>query len=212
MAFEKSSEKIDCRFSVYDGDTLLESNLRQLPCPPTGLRARLPSAVTPSSAQIEWDYVELPFPGAHFAVEYRRESSSDSWIQQRTTEPDQTRLTVSLLPTGPSIEFRIAVGSCIGLSQYSDVVCAMLDKNFFAIPPCDGAVLSETTSCNPSETFESSTPFKHAIRFAEKLARRCQKIGKEHGLDRCRFFHSPAEPRTMLHLLFSYRNLRQRHH
>ena len=155
VTFGEIKQTFGCSYSVYEGKKLLKSNLRQLPSPPTGLRVHLPNEAkprqrrvkrTPSPTQIEWNYEDIGIP-AQFVIEYRRKESADSWIQQRTTETGQTRLAVTL-PTGVSMEFRIAVESCIGLSEFSDVVyaevasdekafanCPKVDKTFCLQPP-----------------------------------------------------------------------------
>ncbi len=65
-------------------------------------------------------YEDLGYP-CKFLIEYRSKGSSDSWIQRRTTNPDQTQLDVSFLSSS-AMEVRVAAETCIGRSDFSDVV------------------------------------------------------------------------------------------
>ena len=120
---ENDDEEFDCHFSLYEGDKLLTDKLDRFPCPPTAVRIRSPGAGRKTSSMticVEWDYEELGYP-FEFLVEYRQKSSSDDeqwidWIQKKTTTP---RI---YLASGPAMEVRVAMDTCIGPSDFSPVL------------------------------------------------------------------------------------------
>ena len=129
VTFGENSEPFGCSYSVYEGDTLLKSNLRRLPDPPSGLQIQQPpvsrkakkrAKMSTSSVRVVWDYEKLGYP-CHFLVECRVKNGSDSWIQLRTTKPDKTQMTITF-ETGQTLEIRVAADTCIGRSDFSDVI------------------------------------------------------------------------------------------
>ena len=121
-------EPFRCSYSLYQGDNLLKDKIRRLPDTPTGLRISLPPAIrsakrpktSSSSVLVEWDYQDLGYP-FNFLLEYRVKGSADPWIQKRTTETGQTQLAVNL-ETESTIEIRVAAETCIGRSEFSQIV------------------------------------------------------------------------------------------
>ena len=126
VTFSDSSKLFGCSYSIYEGDTLLKSSLRRLPGPPSGLQVQHPlsrkakKANTTSSVRVFWDYEILGYP-CHFLVEYRVKNGPDSWIQLRTTKPDTNQMTVTF-ETGQTLEIRVAADTCIGRSDFSEVI------------------------------------------------------------------------------------------
>ncbi|KAI9550852.1 hypothetical protein GHT06_004662 [Daphnia sinensis] len=113
-----------CSYSIYADGVLLKGNLSQLPSAPTGLKLQLisifpksKSAKKLTSIRLEWDYEDLGYPH-HFCVEYRLKHNSENWLQQKTKE-NQTTLNFKL---GSSMEIRVVAETCIGRSQYSDII------------------------------------------------------------------------------------------
>ncbi|KAI9550834.1 hypothetical protein GHT06_005415 [Daphnia sinensis] len=113
-----------CSYSIYADGVLLKGNLSQLPSAPTGLKLQLilispksKSAKKLTSIRLEWDYEDLGYPH-HFCVEYRLKNNSENWLQQKTKE-NQTTLNFKL---GSSMEIRVVAETCIGRSEYSDII------------------------------------------------------------------------------------------
>ena len=136
VVFEESGKPFDCTYSIYKAGILLKDSVRRLPDPPSGLRihpvTRKVKQTKKSFIRAEWDYEELGYP-CQFLVEYRSKGTSDPWIQQRTTEPNETTLMFTFV-TDSTLEFRVAAETCIGRSEFSDVV------DTFISPPGDGDV------------------------------------------------------------------------
>ena len=116
-----------CRYSVFEVDNLLKDNISQLPCPPTDLRAHLTTSSNVKTYQksslirIEWNYKDLGYP-CHFVVEFRlKGSSNESWKQRKTTVPGENQTTISF-QSGTAMEIRVAAETCIGRSEFSDVI------------------------------------------------------------------------------------------
>ncbi len=118
VTFKESNEQFGCNYSVYEDGKLLKKNLLQLPCPPTGLQIFANS----STISATWDYEELDFP-CQFLMEYRPKGSFDPWTQQRMYEPGEIQLKMNL-ESELAMEFRVAADTCIGRSDFSDVVDA----------------------------------------------------------------------------------------
>ena len=115
IVFGYSSE---CSYSVYHAGNLLKGKFGQLPGPPTGLRVQ---TTRNGSMNVEWDFKDLGYP-YHFLVEYRLKHSSDrSWIQQKTTNPGETKTTIPF-ESGSPMEIRVAADSCVGLGEFSHVL------------------------------------------------------------------------------------------
>ena len=126
------NKKFECSYFVYQTPlfrtpTPLKSKLRRLPVAPTGLKVHVPTAgrakrarTTSSSIRVKWDYEELGFP-CHFLVQFRAKGSSDCWTQLKTTQPDETQMAITAEP-GSVLEIRVAADTCIGRSDFSDVI------------------------------------------------------------------------------------------
>jgi hypothetical protein len=118
--------KEDCHYSVYEADNLLKDNISQLPVPPTGLKIRLaPSKSTKKLTPtiiVVWVYDDIIGYPCHFSVEFRPKNSSDSWTQQKTTKSGETQMILNFNSGGPELEIRVAADTCIGRSEFSDVV------------------------------------------------------------------------------------------
>ena len=124
VTFGKSSNPFGCSYSVYFNGKLLNSNLLQLPSPPTGLQIFRPvtheAQPKYSYITVEWNYEDLGFP-CNFWVESQQKGSSDPWVSCRTTSPGKTKLSINC-PTGSPMEFRVAADTCIGRSDYSAIL------------------------------------------------------------------------------------------
>jgi GTP-binding protein EngB required for normal cell division len=114
-----------CRYSIYEGDHLVQDNLIHLPSPPTDLRVQLEtsgggkvSQKSPSFS-IEWNCKDPGYP-CQFLVEFRPKGSCDeSW--KKTTLPGENQTTFSF-QSGSVMEIRVAAETCIGRSEFSNVV------------------------------------------------------------------------------------------
>ncbi|XP_045030883.1 uncharacterized protein LOC116925415 [Daphnia magna] len=123
MTFCETDKDVGCRYSVYDATRLLKDNISRLPQPPTGLRVHAPKTSNPPKRNIvvAWDYAELGFP-YHFLVEYRPcDGNDETWTQKKTTNPRETQITIPY-KTRSAIEFRVAADTCIGRSEFSEVI------------------------------------------------------------------------------------------
>ncbi|KAI9559783.1 hypothetical protein GHT06_013789 [Daphnia sinensis] len=116
----------NCHYSVYEADNLLKDNLIALPHPPTDLRINYLTKdnaidLKTSAVRISWNYPDTGYPH-HFVVEYRPKGSCDkSWMQRKTTIPGEHQTIISF-PTGSAIEIRVAVDTCIGRSDFTNVI------------------------------------------------------------------------------------------
>ena len=98
-----------------------------MPSPPSGLRIVHPvtraakkAKKSFSSITVKWNYEDLGFP-CNFTVQSRQKGTLDPWVSCKTTRPGQTQLSIDC-PTGSQMEIRIAADTCIGRSDYSDVI------------------------------------------------------------------------------------------
>ncbi|KAK4015793.1 hypothetical protein OUZ56_030764 [Daphnia magna] len=150
MTFCETDKDVGCRYSVYDATRLLKDNISQLPKPPTGLRVHAPKTSNPPKKNIvlAWDYAELGFP-YHFLVEYRRcDGNDETWTQKKTTNPRETQITIPY-KTRSAIEFRVAADTCIGRSEFSEVINTESE--------CDAVDDEETSSDTVSTYSEAGT-------------------------------------------------------
>ena len=130
ITFGGSGKPFGCSYSVYEKGKLLKNYLLRLPSPPSGLRIVHPvtqktkkAKTTFSSVNVKWNYEVLGFP-CNFTVQSRQKGTSDRWISWKTiknTKSVQNQLTIDYL-TGAQMEFRIAANTCIGSSDYSDII------------------------------------------------------------------------------------------
>uniref|UniRef100_A0A0P4ZP94 Uncharacterized protein n=1 Tax=Daphnia magna TaxID=35525 RepID=A0A0P4ZP94_9CRUS len=150
MTFCETDKDVGCRYSVYDATRLLKDNISQLPQPPTGLRVHAPKMSNPQKRNIvvAWDYAELGFP-CYFLVEYRRcDGNDETWTQKKTTNPRETQITIPY-KTRSAIEFRVAADTCIGRSEFSEVINTESE--------CDAVDDEETSSDTVSTYSEEGT-------------------------------------------------------
>ncbi len=118
---EEGGKKFGYSYSIYRADNLLKDNLTQLPVPPTGLRMQLDTKRPSMSIELKWNYEDLGYP-CSFLVEYRlKDDPEASWKQQKTSKPGETRLTI-ILRQDSDIEIRVAAETCIGRSEFSQVI------------------------------------------------------------------------------------------
>ncbi|XP_057377823.1 uncharacterized protein LOC130699592 [Daphnia carinata] len=127
IVFGQSAVEFRCRYSVYEKERLLSGNLNQLPGPPTGLQIHVPKSrnVRKTSdtypIDLEWVYEDLGFP-CYFLVQYRMVWNKDEdWTQRRTAKPGETQLAIAY-KIGSAMEIRVAADTCIGRSEFSQVV------------------------------------------------------------------------------------------
>ena len=79
--------------------------------------------------QWEWDYSEGPHDDEgdivdefiYFLIEFRRKGSSDSWARQ-TSPINELRQSVLHFDHSSAMEIRVALETCIGRSDFSQVV------------------------------------------------------------------------------------------
>ncbi len=159
VTFSESSRPFSCSYSIYESGKPLKEKIERLPGPPTGLRLFHPHSpaseakrakTTFSSVCLEWDNGNLGFP-CNFLVEYRKKGTLDAWIQLKTTEPDQRKVTIDL-ETESTMEIRVAANTCIGCSEFSDIVDTtiiekeMIDKeDALIVPPPIGLKVTSVT-------------------------------------------------------------------
>ena len=111
----ENDEEFDCH--LYEGDKLLTDKLDRFPCPPTAVRICSSDdgkkATSLKTICVEWDYEDVGYP-FELLVQYRQKNNSDErWIQKKTT-------TSSIcLASGPAMEVRVAMDTCIGRSDFS---------------------------------------------------------------------------------------------
>ncbi|XP_059350253.1 uncharacterized protein LOC130685878 [Daphnia carinata] len=116
----------DCYYSVYEADNLIKDNLMALPHSPTDLRINYLSKdnaidLKSSVIRVIWNYQDAGYPH-HFVVEYRAKGSCDkSWMQRKTTCPGENQTMISF-PTGSAIEIRVAADTCIGRSDFTNMI------------------------------------------------------------------------------------------
>lgn len=127
VTFGENQRAFGFNYSVYEGENLLKNNLRRLPGPPNGLRIHRPisrkakkARKSTSTVRVNWEYEPLGYP-CRFLVEYRLKNGSDTWIQRRTIKPDETQLSITF-KTDSTLEIRVAADTCIGRSDFSDVI------------------------------------------------------------------------------------------
>ena len=119
--------RLGCRYSVYKNERALKEDMEELPCPPTNLRIQpVPSGMyrndnkSPSICVL-WDYEDLGYPH-HFVVEYRmKDNNGGPWNQLKTHKQGETQFTL-IIPAGEVMEVRVAADTCIGRSEFSDIV------------------------------------------------------------------------------------------
>jgi hypothetical protein len=117
---------IGCQYSVYEAANVLKGKLSRLPGPPTDLRIADVQENRKSkklNVRLEWNYEDPGFPYS-FMVEYQLDdSSSESWTQKKTAKPGENHLILNLAKqNGSTIKFRVAVDTCIGRSEFSEIM------------------------------------------------------------------------------------------
>ena len=131
LASGEIGSKFGCRYSVYKNDTALKEDMDEfIPGPPTNLRIQPASKTSKKSPSIcvVWDYEDLGYPH-HFVVEYRSKgTNSGSWNQQKTPKQGETQLTINI-PAVEVMEVRVAADTCIGRSEFSEIVDTESLKN-----------------------------------------------------------------------------------
>ena len=127
IKLDENLEEFGCHFSLYGGDTLLMDKLDRFPCSPTLLRIR--SSIAPASKAtsmsicVEWNYEVLGYP-IEFLVEYRPKSNSGGlWTRKKTATPS------ICIESGPAMEVRVAMDTCIGRSEYSSMLLVPKVRN-----------------------------------------------------------------------------------
>ena len=121
---ERGSNKLECRYSVYEDGNLLNANVNQLPGPPSMLRVSsetVRNIKEMSSIHLNWDYEDIGIP-SHFLIEYRlNNSSGDIWKQLKTKNPGETKMRIPF-KIGSTMTFRVATDTCIGRSEFSETM------------------------------------------------------------------------------------------
>lgn len=110
-------------YSVFENGTLLKNKIRQLPIPPSELEVHQSTGYNKAFNYflVQWDHEELGYP-CKYLIEYRPKEDSDTlWKQKQTTKPAQKELTICF-KKGSVLEFRVAVDSCIGQSDFSEII------------------------------------------------------------------------------------------
>jgi hypothetical protein len=120
-------------YSVYESENLLSDTLSQLPGPPTNVNYQTLSSTeagnsnspTSISGLLKWDYQDLTGIPYHFVVQYRLKDSfwTDCWLQKTTSKAGESQMAVNLFyDRSRVLEFRVAADTCIGLSEFSEIV------------------------------------------------------------------------------------------
>lgn len=131
------------QYSVYRKNHVLKWpwNMAELPVAPTRLRVQVPNRIgrsiairsstkrTVSTVTILWDYPEMIDYPYRFLVEYRSKGSSESWRQQHTADSGETHAVITAKREELPIEIRVAVDTCFGRSEYSDIIYSPENNN-----------------------------------------------------------------------------------
>ena len=148
--FTDRGEKLDSSYCIYKGAKIFKKTLAHLPNPPTGLRIQLQcnghaKRIKKSSILVKWNYEDNDLP-CTFVVEYRSiGASADSWAKQKTTKAGQ-RETIISCENGSLLEIRVAAETCIGRSEFSEVL--------YAESAIDGGDVPERNQNDESEDIE----------------------------------------------------------
>ena len=122
--------KFTFSYSVFEDDELTTEDHRvQLPYAPTELRVITSIRMCDKSLDsvlVVWKYGNLHYP-FHFLVEYRVKGTSEKAWNRQVTKPLVTQTTVSF-KKGSAMEFRVAAVTCIGRSEFSDIIEAKLEN------------------------------------------------------------------------------------
>ncbi len=193
ITFGERSKTFRCRYSVYRGNRLFKDDIFRLPDPPTGVQVYLPATnaakrarTTTSSIRVEWDYEDFIQP-CDFLVEYRLKGSWDSWHQQKTTTKGQNQMTISF-ETGSTVEIRVAAVTCVGCSDFSDVVdsqSAVVEEDVEDDPQTISKKknIDKLYESTHSDLVALTTNEIHPHRFAVTLVKQSQKIGHQNVMD-----------------------------
>ena len=129
IASDESGNKFGCHYSVYRDDSVLKENLKQLPGPPTNVTIKpvvhsekCVNVKRSPTVWVSWNYDDLGY-ACLFFIEYREKGDDESWYQQKTTEMGKRKfeLPINIQP-GVLMEVRVAADTCIGRSEYSEIV------------------------------------------------------------------------------------------
>jgi hypothetical protein len=60
-------------------------------------------------------------------------NSSDPWSQQKTAKSGENQMILNYNSGGPELEIRVAADTCIGRSEFSDVVDTETDETHRAL-------------------------------------------------------------------------------
>ncbi|KAI9556599.1 hypothetical protein GHT06_016389 [Daphnia sinensis] len=151
IVFSDAQEKFGCRYSVYETDHVLKDNLSQLPEPPTDLQIHVPdirSVMNTSSSptiRLEWTYADLGIP---------------CLFLKKTTKTGATQITIPYT-SGWMMKFRVAADTCIGRSEFSEVIHTntMTDASEDDEPlPDEGSICSEVVIHEESVKLVSQPP------------------------------------------------------
>ena len=108
----KSTKDFSCHYSIYEADKLVKDKLNRLPSSPIGLKFRTTET---SLIRISWSHEELCY-SHKFLVEHRSKNFEKMWTRE-TTDKSKIRF-----KPGPEMEVRVAMGTLIGRSKFSDVL------------------------------------------------------------------------------------------
>ena len=125
IAFDESQiNGIESSYSIYKHYNILKEKLERLPGPPSGLRIDHDLTTTINQLfliNLKWEYKALGYP-CQFLVQFRLKGQSDeSWVQLKKTKVDETQTTIKI-ERRPAMEIRVAADTCIGRSEFSDVI------------------------------------------------------------------------------------------
>ncbi len=133
IAIGGSGGDLSGHFSIYQGETIVTRQLKDLPRPPDGLRMIQTNALRGkrknSLVYVEWDYEEVDYP-YKFIVQYRIKGSSRMFEKQRASS-------LVNFDTPSELEVWIAMDTCIGRSEFSPV---------FLVPAVDDPYWAEVVS------------------------------------------------------------------
>ena len=197
ITLRDSNQQSGYFYSVYQADKLVKDGIDSLPCPPTDLQIHPEAAV--NTYRVVWNYSNLGYP-YRFVIKYRRRGDpEDSW--KKTTAKSVERQIVVGCQDASVMEFRVAVETCVGISEYSDAVDTETKFDISVHEEDDVEQLEDNMSVVTQSTFVgrdivewdnySSDPSEivslaaqqQGIRFAEALMKRYEKVGNRNGMD-----------------------------
>lgn len=189
IMFADQSHQHLCWYSVHEHGVVEKDYITELPSPPTNLTISLKTDDNSGSfICLEWSHKDLGYPG-EFLIQYRLKGTSNLWERKKIKET-HTSISYNI---GTRMEFRVATSSCIGRSDFSDIVNTdslfssddwqvQEEENFQTITRKRRAESIESDESTPPVSPAKKIIFQQPIestdqRFAQSLVKKCSKIG-----------------------------------